>query len=68
MMKTDIEDLLKRVEEERQRLHPELQRGFLMDIVNAEELNPEDDEEALRLIEESLRQHVGSEDGSDAIS
>ena len=54
MRTTDLADLLKAVESIRAEMHPELDRGFLEAVIEAEEANPEDDVEAIRAIEAAL--------------
>jgi hypothetical protein len=54
MRTTDLQELMNAVELKRAELHPELDAGFLESVVRAEEENPEDDDEAMRLIQIAL--------------
>lgn len=55
MRTTDLKDLLKTVEQLRAELHPDLDAKFLEAVVRAEEENPEDDAEAVRVIQAALK-------------
>lgn len=55
MRTTDLTDLKKTVERLREKLHPDLQAGFLEAVVKAEEENPEDDAAALHAIQAALK-------------
>lgn len=55
MRTTDLKDLLKTVEQLRAELHPDLDATFLEAVVRAEEENPEDDAEAVRVIQAALK-------------
>jgi hypothetical protein len=54
MKTTDLQDLLKAVESIRKEMHPGVDQRFLEAVVAAEELNPEDDEGAIRAIQLAL--------------
>lgn len=61
MQTTDLKGLLETVEVLRQQIHPELDPGFVVAVVRAEEQNPEDDAEALKAIERALRDVLAKE-------
>jgi hypothetical protein len=54
MQTTDLKDLLKTIEQLRTELHPDLDAKFLEAVVHAEEEYPEDDTEAVRVIQAAL--------------
>lgn len=61
MQTTDLKDLLETVEILRRQIHPELDSGFVVAVVRAEEQNPEDDAEALKAIQRALRDVLAKE-------
>lgn len=58
MATSDRDELLTTVELIRKELHPELDEGFLAEVVAAEELNMDDDGEAVQAIRRALRKLV----------
>lgn len=54
MKTTDLKALVEAVEAVRKEMHPDLSRGFLGAVIQAEEANPENDEAALRAIQAAL--------------
>lgn len=62
MTMTDLQDLLDTVEQMRQRMHPELDSGFLEAVVQAEHDFPDDNESALNVIEAAMRQALERSD------
>jgi len=62
MRTTDLQDLLETVERIRGDIHPDLDARFLAAVIRAEEENPEDDAEAVRVIELALRAVLSAEE------
>jgi len=55
MRTTDLNELMQTVETLRGELHPDLDARFLEQVIRAEAENPEDDAEAIRVIELALK-------------
>lgn len=55
MRTTDLKELMHTVEALRQEMHPELDAGFLEQVIRAEEENTEDEGAAVQAIEAAMR-------------
>jgi hypothetical protein len=64
MKKSEIEMLSSRVLEEADRLHPEVNKDFLLAVIEAEENNPQDERKAISVIEDALGNAMNRGDGA----